>query len=115
MNFKFKDLFRQPLTLFLIIWSVLNLVQAGLTPLNNDEAYYWMYSKYLDWGFFDHPPVIALMIKIGYLVFHTMVCLFHLEHNLSNMIGLPFRTFIIINNKYLSINYKSIVKQIKKI
>jgi hypothetical protein len=71
MNLKLKDLFRQPLTLFLIIWSVLNLVQAGLTPLNNDEAYYWMYSKYIDWGFFDHPPMIALMIKIGYFVFHN--------------------------------------------
>jgi hypothetical protein len=39
--------------------------------LNNDEAYYWMYSKYLAWGYFDHPPMIALMIKIGYAFFHN--------------------------------------------
>jgi hypothetical protein len=56
--------------LFLVIWALLNLVQAGLTPLNNDEAYYWMYSKYPAWGYFDHPPMIALMIKAGYALFH---------------------------------------------
>jgi hypothetical protein len=50
---------------------MLNLLQAGLTPLNNDEAYYWMYSKQLAWGFFDHPPMIALMIRIGYSIFHS--------------------------------------------
>ena len=30
-----------------------------------------MYSKYLDWGYFDHPPMIALMIKTGYLLFRN--------------------------------------------
>ena len=51
---------------FLIPLGILNILQAFFTPLNNDEAYYWMYSKYLDWGYFDHPPMIALMIKAGY-------------------------------------------------
>ena len=71
MNFRLRDHFLKPLTLFIIAWSVLNLVQAGLTPLNKDEAYYWMYSKYLAWGYFDHPPMIALMIRVGYLFFHN--------------------------------------------
>jgi hypothetical protein len=57
--------------LFLAAWAFLNVVQAALTPLNNDEAYYWMYSRYLDWGYFDHPPMIALMIKAGYALFHN--------------------------------------------
>ena len=69
MNTKFSNYFFNPFTLFLVLWGILNLTQARLTPLNNDEAYYWMYSKYLAWGFFDHPPMIALMIKIGYLLF----------------------------------------------
>ncbi len=51
---------------FLATWGILNLLQAYLTPLNNDEAYYWMYSKYPAWGYFDHPPMIAIMIKAGY-------------------------------------------------
>jgi hypothetical protein len=57
--------------LFIVVWAVINLIQASLTPLNNDEAYYWMYSKYLAWGYFDHPPMIALMIKAGYALFHN--------------------------------------------
>jgi hypothetical protein len=71
MNFRLKDIRSKPFILFLIAWGILNFLQAFFTPLSNDEAYYWMYSKYLDWGFFDHPPMIALMIKTGYLIFHN--------------------------------------------
>lgn len=59
------------LLLFLIIWGILNLIQALLTPLNNDEAYYWMYSKYPAWGYFDHPPMIAIMIKAGFCLIRS--------------------------------------------
>jgi hypothetical protein len=55
--------------LFYISWLVLNLVQAGSTGLLDDEAYYWVYSRFIDWGYFDHPPMVALMIKAGYSVF----------------------------------------------
>jgi hypothetical protein len=71
MNQKFKEFFNNPVIIFLVAWGVLNLLQARFTPLDNDEAYYWMYSKYLSWGYFDHPPMIALMIKTGYLFFHN--------------------------------------------
>jgi len=71
MNLKLKKLFLNPFALFLVVWGIINLLQARFTPLDNDEAYYWMYSKYLAWGYFDHPPMIALMIKIGYLFFHN--------------------------------------------
>lgn len=49
----------------LFIWLVLNLLQAALSPLDPDEAYYWMYAGQLDWGYFDHPPLVALLINIG--------------------------------------------------
>ena len=68
---RLKAIIFNPFTLFLIAWCILNLFQARLTPLNNDEAYYWMYSRDLAWGYFDHPPMIALMIKIGYFFFHN--------------------------------------------
>lgn len=71
MNHKLKGFLSDPLFLFLVSWGILNIVQAYLTPLNNDEAYYWMYSKYLAWGYFDHPPMIAMMIRIGYSLFHN--------------------------------------------
>lgn len=56
------------LWLGLFVFTVLNAVTALFTELYNDEAYYWAYSRFLDWGYFDHPPVIALFIKIGYAI-----------------------------------------------
>jgi len=50
-------------------WLLLTLIQSGLTELQDDEAYYWVYSHYLDWGYFDHPPMIALLVKMGYAIF----------------------------------------------
>jgi hypothetical protein len=55
--------------LFYATWIMLGLIQSGLTELQDDEAYYWVYSKYLDIGYFDHPPMIALLIKAGYAIF----------------------------------------------
>ena len=59
------------LNLFLLGWLVLGLLQACFSELWDDEAYYWVYSQHLDWGYFDHPPMIALLIKIGYGIFHN--------------------------------------------
>lgn len=55
----------------ILIWMIVNLLQAITTELANDEAYYWMYSRNLDYGFFDHPPAIAVLIKIGYSIFQS--------------------------------------------
>lgn len=32
--------------------------------LGNDEAYYWLYSQYLQWNYFDHPPMVAIWIRL---------------------------------------------------
>src|SRR5512133_1962244 len=71
MNNKKKGFILSSFAFFLILWGIINIVQARFTPLNNDEAYYWMYSKYLSWGYFDHPPMIAIMIRIGDMIFHN--------------------------------------------
>jgi len=65
LHFSGKQIFY----LFLILWGILNLVQAFFTPLHNDEAYYWMFSRYPAWGYYDHPPMIAMLIGAGYLIF----------------------------------------------
>jgi hypothetical protein len=59
------------LYLFLAGWAVLNIIQGTFTDLHPDEAYYWLYSKFLDWGYFDHPPMVALFIKTGDLLSHS--------------------------------------------
>ncbi|MFK7812876.1 MAG: ArnT family glycosyltransferase [Maribacter sp.] len=49
---------------------VLNLLQAYFTELFFDEAYYWYYAKNLSWGYFDHPPMVAWMIKASSFIFN---------------------------------------------
>lgn len=47
----------------------LRLLAGALLPLSADEAYYWLWSRHLAAGYFDHPPAIAFVIKAGTLVF----------------------------------------------
>src|SRR6187401_2581522 len=57
--------------LFYSSWLFLALAQAASTELIADEAYYWVYSRFPAWGYFDHPPMIAFLIKSGYAIFHN--------------------------------------------
>src|SRR5690606_14951555 len=50
-------------------WLFLGIIQAGLTELQDDEAYYWVYAQYPDWGYYDHPPMTAILIRLGYMIF----------------------------------------------
>src|ERR1700712_4279719 len=47
---------------------LLRLIAAAWTPLTFDEAYYWMWSKNLAGGYYDHPPMVALVIRLGTLI-----------------------------------------------
>ena len=60
---------RHHLKLFFFGWLLLQVIQAHSTELLDDEAYYWVYSKFPEWGYFDHPPMIAILIKAGTLLF----------------------------------------------
>ncbi len=48
------------------VWlgSLMRLLYAALHPMNlaGDEAYYWEWSRHLDWGYFSKPPGIAWLI-----------------------------------------------------
>ncbi len=58
--------------LFLVLLAflfVLNLLQSYFTELIYDEAYYWYYAQNLDWGYFDHPPMVAFLIKLSSFLF----------------------------------------------
>lgn len=64
-NQRFPVLF----TALLLLWLAVNLLQSNFTGILDDEAYYWMYAQQLDWGYFDHPPMVAFMIKAGNWLF----------------------------------------------
>ena len=49
--------------------TVLRFIAAALLPLSADEAYYWLWSRHLATGYFDHPPAIAFAIRFGTLLF----------------------------------------------
>lgn len=55
--------------LWLGLWWCANLFEAGWTELANDEAYYHLFAERLAWGYFDHPPVTALLVWLGERLF----------------------------------------------
>ena len=52
-----------------VCWFIINLLQAIFTEINADEAYYFLYGKYPAWGYFDHPPMVALLSCISAFFF----------------------------------------------
>ncbi len=45
--------------------TALRLVLAAVLPLTPDEAYYFTWSRHLQAGYLDHPPMVALWIRLG--------------------------------------------------
>jgi len=43
--------------------TVVRLLCVGPLPLSNGEAYYYTWSRFLDWSYYDHPPLIAWMVR----------------------------------------------------
>lgn len=54
---------------FLVVWIVYGLFQLYYTDMNGEEAYYWLFSQNLDWGYLDHPPMIGIITAPGYWLF----------------------------------------------
>ena len=55
--------------IFLFIFFVINVLQSKYTGLFFDEAYYWVWSQKMAIGYFDHPPMVAVWVKISSLFF----------------------------------------------
>ncbi|HTC83890.1 MAG TPA: glycosyltransferase family 39 protein, partial [Rhizomicrobium sp.] len=60
--------FRISLVLVVALVLLRALMAADL-PLSADEAYYWLWSRHPAAGYFDHPPMIAWLIRAGTLLF----------------------------------------------
>ena len=53
------------------VWGVvgafllMRLAYLSFPNLFPEEAYYWNYAKHLDYGYLDHPPMVAWLIGLG--------------------------------------------------
>ncbi len=54
--------------LTVIALVLMRLVGAAWTPITFDEAYYWIWAKNLAFGYYDHPPGVALVIRLGTMI-----------------------------------------------
>lgn len=58
MNYKRKTL------LLILIATIIRCITACSIGLGNDEVYYRLYAQYLQWNYFDHPPVVGWLIRL---------------------------------------------------
>ena len=43
--------------------TLIRLVCVAPLPISNGEAYYASWSRFLDWSYYDHPPLVAWMVR----------------------------------------------------
>ncbi|HEY8666632.1 MAG TPA: glycosyltransferase family 39 protein [Tepidisphaeraceae bacterium] len=53
----------------LLLSLILRLLAMFLLPLIPEEAYYWLYAKHPAPSYFDHPPMVAWIIRLGTFLF----------------------------------------------
>lgn len=61
--------FRLLLLATVLVSLGLRLLFGGSFELIHEEAYYWSYAQHPAIGYLDHPPMVALLIKISTFVF----------------------------------------------
>jgi 4-amino-4-deoxy-L-arabinose transferase-like glycosyltransferase len=52
----------------IIVLVLLRIAVGAAAPLAMDEAYYWRLSQHLAGGYLDHPPMFAVVIRLGTLI-----------------------------------------------
>ncbi len=63
-------LFRDNLALIILCaGTLLRIIIGSIVPPGFDEAYYGVYASHLSWGYFDHPPLVAITAGIGQWMF----------------------------------------------
>lgn len=53
----------------IIIFFLFRIICLNSHVLMVEEAYYWNYAQHLDFGYLDHPPMVAVLIKISSIFF----------------------------------------------
>lgn len=83
--------------LFLLIFIILciRIVSLYFSPLEvqGDEAQYWYWSTYFDWGYYSKPPLIAWIISILTLTFGNSIFILKLPSLLAHFLT----SFVLFN------------------
>ena len=66
---RIADVTTNNLFLAITILTLLRFILAASLPLSFDESYYWLWSKHLALGYYEHPALIALAIRAGTRIF----------------------------------------------
>lgn len=61
--------YERMLPVFFIAVFIVRLALGGMTGLGDDEAYYWDWSRHLQLSYFDHPGMIAWLIRGSTAIF----------------------------------------------
>jgi hypothetical protein len=57
-------LIKRKLYWLIALAALVRCIIAVSVDLGNDEVYYLTYAQHLQWNYFDHPPMVALLIRI---------------------------------------------------
>ena len=60
---------REVAAAIVIFSTALRLIYGAQVELMPEETYYWNYSRHLDIGYLDHPPMVGWLIRLGTAVF----------------------------------------------
>ncbi|MCP4751910.1 MAG: glycosyltransferase family 39 protein [Proteobacteria bacterium] len=52
----------------LVLTVVAKFVLAAIVPITSEDAYFTLWAEYLDFGYFDHPPMVAWLIRLTLLL-----------------------------------------------
>ena len=72
---------RFKLATLLLLSLFFRLVWASCLETGNDEGYHYLYTVHPDWSYFDHPPMLMLVARLGMAAFGGWI------HPLSLRIG----------------------------
>ena len=57
--------------MFFVAIILINAITNAKFQLHYDEAYYWAFSQHLSLSYYDHPPMIAYMIRVFSFLGHS--------------------------------------------
>jgi 4-amino-4-deoxy-L-arabinose transferase-like glycosyltransferase len=65
MNDSGESTYRKGLLILLAITTLFRLFYIQWIELVPDESYYFTWSRCLQWGYYDHPPMVGFLIYLG--------------------------------------------------